>query len=77
MVKIADCESNFNSTVINYSTTTKDYSVGILQINLYGDLAKERPSEEELKDPVKNIEYGYNLWKSQGYNAWRNCLNKI
>jgi hypothetical protein len=74
MVNISFCESSFRPQVVNDNPNTKDYSVGLFQINLYGNLAKERPSKEELKDPEKNIEFAYKLWQSQGYNAWRNCL---
>ena len=74
VVDIAFCESSFRPQVVNDNPTTGDYSIGLMQINIMGSLAKNRPSEEELKDPKKNIEFAYTLWQQQGYSAWKNCL---
>ena len=74
MYRIMRCESRFNPSAHNFSHRTKDDSWGLLQINLYGNLKKERPSAEWLLIPENNIEFAYKLWISQGYNAWRNCL---
>lgn len=75
MYKIMMCESGGNPNVIN--KTPPDFSVGLMQINIYGKLAESRPSEEWLKVPENNIKFGYEIWKQQGYNAWKNCYNKV
>jgi soluble lytic murein transglycosylase-like protein len=74
VVSIAFCESSFRPQVVNNNPISGDYSVGLMQINIIGSLAKDRPKEEELKDPEKNIDFAYTLWQQQGYGAWRNCL---
>lgn len=70
MLRIMDCESKGNPLIVNNNPATGDYSVGLFQINLYGAMAKTRPSEAWLKDPINNIQYAYSLYKSQGYEAW-------
>jgi hypothetical protein len=76
MVGIAICESNASSTVVNNNPKTKDHSVGVFQINLYGANAKSRPSEDWLKIPENNIAYAFELYKKGGFNHWKNCYNK-
>jgi hypothetical protein len=55
-----------NPTSVNNNPLTGDYSVGCWQVNIIGDLAKERPSEEWLKDPKNNTEWAYNHYVSIG-----------
>ena len=69
-------ESGGNSNIVNFNHNTKDYSVGLFQINLYGNLALERPSEEWLKNPENNIEYAYKIYQKDGWNAWGAYRNK-
>lgn len=57
-------ESGCNETVINDNHNTKDYSVGLMQINLYGANRLERPNEELLKTAEHNIAYAYELYKT-------------
>jgi len=66
-----NCESGGDPEVIN--TVSPDYSVGLFQINLYGNLAKSRPSEEWLKVPENNIAYAYELYQGRGWVHWLNC----
>lgn len=77
MYKIMYCESSGNPNAHNLNHRTRDNSVGLFQINLYGNLANTRPSKEWLIIPENNISYAYKVWKSQGYNAWRNCYRKV
>ena len=76
MVDIIFCESSFRPGVINDNPTTRDFSVGLAQINLYGVNAKHRPPVEDLIDPVKNIAFAYDLYSSGGFKHW-SCYKKI
>ena len=71
---ILDCESKGDPNAHNFSDITRDDSWGLFQINLYGELAKERPSSEWLKIPENNIQFAYEIYKVQGWYAWENCL---
>lgn len=64
-------ESGGNPNAVNNNPRTRDYSVGCFQVNLYGNLRKNRPSEAELKNPEINVRWSYNLWKSTGWaRSW-------
>jgi len=63
-------ESGGNPNSINDNPRTRDYSVGLFQINLYGKLAKSRPSEAWLLIPENNIAYASRVWKNQGWTPW-------
>jgi hypothetical protein len=52
--------------IVNDNPSTRDYSVGCFQINLYGDNARTRPSEAELKDPAINVAFAYRLYSGNG-----------
>lgn len=68
---IAFCESGFRADAVNDNPTTGDYSVGVFQINLFGNLAKERPSEEWLKDARNNITWAFDkAQRDGGWQAW-------
>ena len=71
---IAWCESTGNVKAHNFSDITKDDSWGLFQINRYGKLEDERPTSEWLKIPENNISYAYELYQSDGWNHWKNCL---
>ncbi len=75
-VKIAVCESGLKSTAYNGNAHTGDSSVGIFQINLYGNLAKERPSREWLSDPKNNIDYAHEMYLKEGFRPWT-CTRKV
>jgi len=71
-------ESSCQVDIVNNNPNTGDYSVGLMQINLYGDNAKYRPSEAELKNPATNIEFAYSLYKSSGFTSqWGVCRDKV
>lgn len=69
--RIMKAESSCIPTAKNDNPNTGDYSIGLMQINLYGNMKNERPSEEDLLDPEKNIAYAYELYKSnRSWNHW-------
>jgi hypothetical protein len=51
---IALAESSGRPDALNDNPGTHDYSVGLWQINLFGDLARSRPSAAALKDAQTN-----------------------
>jgi len=69
-IRIASCESSLQWWRINDTPSTGDYSIGIFQINLYGSLAKNRPSKEWLLNYKNNIDYAYKMYKAQGWTPW-------
>lgn len=72
-------ESSCNPEAINNSTSTGDYSVGLFQLNLYGNLQKNRPSKKWLLDPAHNVQYAYYLYQIYGFYPWsvyRDALKK-
>jgi hypothetical protein len=77
-ITIMNCESGGIADKHNFSHETRDDSWGLFQINLYGDLANERPSAEWLKVPENNIEYAYKIWsKTKSFRRdWVNCSKK-
>lgn len=70
MYAVCWAESRNNPLAKNDNPRTKDYSIGLMQINLYGDLKYSRPSEEWLYNPENNIDYAYQIWNNQGYKGW-------
>lgn len=69
-LKIMQCESHGVPSVVNDSPATGDYSIGLFQINILGDLAKNRPSEAWLKVPANNIAYAAAMQKAEGWKPW-------
>ena len=75
---VMKAESDCRTTVVNDNPATGDYSIGLFQINLFGNNAKSRPSEEALKDPATNIAFAYKLYKSSGFQSqWGVCRKKV
>ena len=76
MVGIAGGESSFNPRAHNPNASTGDNSYGLFQINMLGDMGPERrrlfgiQSNEELFDPVKNVQAAKAIYDRQGLGAW-------
>lgn len=75
-IKVFNCESGMNPKALNDNPRTRDYSVGIAQINLHGNLAKDRPSEEQLYDAKFNIDYAYSMYKTSKWKPW-SCYRMV
>lgn len=69
-IQIARCESGLRPDALNDNPRTRDYSVGVFQINLYGNLSKTRPSEEWLKNYQNNISYAHEMYLRSGFGPW-------
>lgn len=76
-IKIMMAESGCNANALNDNPRTGDYSVSLFQINLYGENAKHRPTEEWLKVPENNIYYAYKIYQEQGWKAWGVCRRSV
>lgn len=74
---IMECESRGKPKEVNDNPATGDYSVGLFQVNLYGELSENRPSEEWLKNPKNNIDYAHKLYKQGSWTHWRNCAEQV
>ena len=59
-------ESGGDPTELNDTPATGDYSIGCFQVNIYKELAQNRPSEAERKDPEVNVKWSYEHWKALG-----------
>lgn len=70
------CESGGNPNALNTNANTRDYSVGLFQINLYGNLKNSRPSEKWLRVAENNIKYASQLYGWHGFRPWLNCARK-
>lgn len=77
MEQIMFHESACNPNAVNDNPKTKDLSISLFQINLYGENARHRPSKEWLMVPENNVAYAYELFKSQGYKAWGVCRKSV
>jgi soluble lytic murein transglycosylase-like protein len=73
MYKIMLCESSGNKRAVG-DRDTAYYSYGLLQIR---NLPSRNYTIEELFDPARNVEIGYEIWQNQGYGAWYNCWRKL
>lgn len=75
-LRIIFCESGRNPRVVNDNPNTRDYSIGLFQINLFRSLENVRPSEEWLKNPINNVDYAYRLYRQLGWKPWKTCSAK-
>ena len=75
VLKIMRAESGCFNKALNNNPKTKDHSVGLMQINTYGNLSSSRPAPEHLFSPENNIAYAYELYKNGGYGHWSVCKN--
>lgn len=80
--RIMQAESRGRARAVNDNPRTRDYSVGCFQINIYGRLAANRPSENWLKNPANNVAYAHEIYLSQGRQfctsgGWRNTCSKL
>lgn len=76
-LRVANCESGLNPSIIGDTTLTFDggtygYSVGVMQIReLPG-----RPSKEWLLNPINNIAYAKEMMQKQGWYPW-SCYHMV
>lgn len=72
VVAIAKRESSYNPGALNPNAATRDYSFGLMQINMIGDLGPSRrqqfgiQSNEQLYDPMTNLRAAYMLYQQSG-----------
>lgn len=59
-------ESSNVPTKKNDNASTGDYSIGCWQVNIKDELAPDRPSEQELYNPVLNTQWAYNHYVNEG-----------
>ena len=77
---VSTAESGMNPGIVNHNPSTQDYSVGCFQVNLWGDLAKSRPSEEQLRDAAVNVKWAYDNYIRNGRSfkgQWGVCGVKV
>mgnify|MGYP000888773531 CR=1 FL=1 len=77
---VSTAESGMNPGIVNHNPSTQDYSVGCFQVNLWGDLAKSRPSEEQLRDAAVNVKWAYDNYIRNGHSfkgQWGVCGVKV
>ena len=74
VAQIAIGESSGNPNAFN--GVGADQSYGLMQINMLGDMGPERraqfgiSSNEELNDPLKNMQAAHAIYQQQGWGAW-------
>jgi len=79
-IAVATAESGMRPGIVNHNPATQDYSVGCFQVNLWGDLAKSRPSEEQLRDAAVNVKWAYDNYIRNGRSfkgQWGVCGVKV
>jgi hypothetical protein len=82
-MRVMDSESSGGIVdIVNDDPSTGDYSVGCFQVNIIGKMSRSRPSEQELKNPIVNVKFAYNLWVAEGRTfcttgGWLNTCRKV
>lgn len=72
-LKIMQCESSFNPKAVG-DKNTPHHSFGLMQVR---NLPERNLNVEDLLDPIKNIEIAYEIYKSQNWQAWKNCYKSL
>lgn len=80
MTAISKNESGFNAGILNDTPATGDYSVGLFQVNYYGNLAQSRtaefgPPSSLAADPLAQAEAAKTLFNQAGYSPWASDFN--
>ena len=76
ITQIAMGESSGKVDAHNPDSSTGDNSYGLMQINMLGDMGPERRSKfnlksnEELFNPLRNMQAAYKIYQEQGLEAW-------
>lgn len=75
VLEIMNAESGCNPDALNNNPSTRDYSVGLMQVNIYGSNAQNRPPETTLRVPSENLAFAYELYSTGGFSHWSVCKN--
>lgn len=80
MTAISKQESGFNAGILNDTPATGDYSVGLFQVNYYGNLAQSRtaefgPPSSLAADPLAQAQAAKTLFNQAGYSPWASDFN--
>lgn len=75
-------EGGNNPNAHNYNLATGDDSWGCFQVNILGNMKRERPSSQELVDPRVNVEWAYRHYVKEGRtfcksSGWKTSCGKI
>jgi hypothetical protein len=77
MYRIMECESKGNPDTINIKDKhrTCNGSYGLMQLSC--EHLTDYDIWNSWNDPAENIRVAYDVWKRQGYNAWKRCYNSL
>ena len=77
--EIMKCESSGNPEAVNWKDKHRgcNGSFGLFQVGCVHIGPYNITNHKELYDPETNIAVAYEVWKKQGWGAWKNCYNKI
>lgn len=76
MVRVMSAESGCNPQAVGDNYPIRGLhapSCGLFQVRTLAG----RPSCEELKNPITNIQWAWRIYQSQGYSAWSVCRTKV
>jgi hypothetical protein len=63
---VSMAESDQRPGVVNNNPSTRDYSIGCFQVNIYGANAANRPPQSELIKADVNVRWAYNNYVANG-----------